>query len=444
MVGEEPHTLATRTNDKRAKHRTMSGIYYSLYDRLLNEQALASAFKRVRRAQGAPGVDDQTIAAFESGLAEEVHRLVSELRTKTYRPQPVKRVTIPKPGGGERHLGIPAVRDRVVQQVLLDILQPIFDPEFHPSSYGYRPGRSCQDAVAKATMFIRQYDLRCVVDMDLSRCFDRLNHDLIIASMRRRVRDSSILNMIRMFLESGVMIEGNWEATEVGSPQGGVVSPLIANIYLDAFDQEMKRRGHRIVRYADDILVLCRSKSAADHARRVATDILEGALCLTVNVEKTHVIWASRGVKFLGVELFPSRIKIQDRKVTAFKRKVKRITRRNSPVNLEQVIADLNPVLRGFANYFRMANCKTLYGEMMAWIRRRLRAKQLALWKRPKRLHRRLRQLGHSGDFVKMRMRSWRSSRSHLASWAMPNSWFQELGLFDLSTVEIGVLPKCT
>ena len=147
-----------------------------------------------------------------------------------------------------------SVSDRVVQQIVLEILQPILDPEFHPSSYGYRPGRSCQDAVAKAAMFIRHYDLRCVVDMDLSKCFDRLDHDLIIASTRRRVRDGSILDLIRKFLNSGVKIEGNWEAKEVGGPQGGVASPLIANLSLAAFDQEMKRRGHGIVRYADDIL----------------------------------------------------------------------------------------------------------------------------------------------------------------------------------------------
>jgi group II intron reverse transcriptase/maturase len=332
----------------------------------------------------------------------------------------------------------------VVQQVLLDILQPIFDPEFHPSSYGYRPGRSCQQAVAKATMFVRQYHLVHVVDMDLSKCFDRLDHNLIVASIRRRVRDGSIVALLRMFLESGAMIEGNWEATEIGSPQGGVISPLISNVYLDAFDQEMKRRGHRIVRYADDILILCRSRSAAEHAREVATDILERALRLTVNKEKTHLVHASRGVKFLGVEIGLTWTRIQDKKVAAFKAKVKALTRRNSPVNVEQVIDDLNPVLRGFANYFRMANCKTLFAELMSWIRRRLRAKQLALWKRARRLHRRLRQLGYEGDFPKMRMRSWRSSRSHLASWSMPNAWLRGLGLFELTRVETGVLPQAT
>lgn len=419
-------------------------IFYSLYDRLLDRRALAKAFEKVRRASGAPGADGQTISDFQSCLLEELNRLVNELRTKTYQPQPVRRVTIPKPGGGERHLGIPAVRDRVIQQALLDILQPIFDPDFHPSSYGYRPGRSCQMAVAKATMFIRQYRRRWVVDMDLSKCFDRLDHGLIIASIRKRVKDGSILNLIEMFLQGGVMIDHEIEATELGSPQGGVISPLIANIYLDAFDQEMKRRGHRIVRYADDILILCASRSGAEHALQVATEILEGTLKLIVNREKTHLVKASKGVKFLGVQIHTSWTSIQDKKIDAFKAKVKAITRRTSPVNLAQVIADLNPVLRGFANYFRMANCTHLFRELSVWIRRRLRQKQLSDWKKPSCLHRRLRQLGYQGEFPKIRMRSWRNARSPQASFAMPNAWLAELGLFDIASVETGVLPKLT
>lgn len=422
----------------------MRSIYYSLYDRLLHRLALGKAFAKVRRAKGAPGVDGQTIADFADNEEDELTRLVHELRTKKYRPHPVRRVTIPKPGGGERNLGIPAVRDRVVQQALLDILQPIFDPDFHPSSYGYRPGRSCQQAVAKATMFVRQYKLVHVVDMDLSKCFDRLDHDLIVASFQRRIRDGSILALLRLFLESGVMVDGTWEATDIGSPQGGVISPLISNAYLDAFDQEMKRRGHRIVRYADDILILCRTRRAAENAQKVATDLLEGPLRLTVNKEKTHLIHASRGIKFLGVEIGLSWIRIQDKKVAAFKAKVKALTRRNSPVNLGQVIADLNPILRGFANYFRMANCRTLFIELTNWIRRRLRAKQLALWKRASRLHRRLRQLGYNGNFPKMCMRRWRNSRGHLAHWSMSNDWITAQGLYNLDAVETGVLPQIT
>lgn len=318
-------------------------IFYSLYDRLLDRRALAKAFEKVRRASGAPGADGQTISDFQSCLFEELNRLVNELRTKTYQPQPVLRVTIPKPGGGERHLGIPAVRDRVIQQALLDILQPIFDPDFHPSSYGYRPGRSCQMAVAKATMFI-----------------------------------------------------------------------------------------------------LCASRSGAEHAFQVATEILEGRLKLTVNREKTHLVQASQGVKFLGVQIYLSRTSIQDKKIDAFKEKVKALTRRNSPVNLEQVINDLNPVLRGFANYFRMANCKKRFRDLSLWIRRRLRQKQLSDWKNPSRLHRRLRKLGYQGTFPKIRMRSWRSARSPQANYAMPNAWLDELGLYDIASVETGVLPKIT
>ena len=417
-------------------------IYYSLYDRLLDRRALARAFEKVRRAKGAPGVDGQTIGDFHSRLLEELDRLMTELRTKTYQPKPVRRVSIPKPDGGERHLGIPSVRDRVVQQALLDILQPIFDPGFHPSSYGYRPGRSCQQAVAKATMFIRQYDLEHVVDMDLSKCFDKLDHDLIISSLRRRVTDGSILTLVKKFLVSGVMIDGNWEATELGSPQGGVFSPLIANIYLDAFDQEMKRRGHRIVRFADDILILCRSEAGARNAMRIATEILEGDLKLAVNRDKTHLTHATRGVKFLSVLIGTMHTRIVPKKVAAFKEKVKRITRRNSPVNLEQVIADLNPVIRGWGNYFRMANCTTQYRELASWIRRRLRAKQLALWKKPSRLIRRMRQLGWQGEIEKMRMTSWRTSRSSYASFAIGNGYLAELGLFDLASIQTGILPE--
>jgi len=422
-------------------------IWYSLYDRLLSERALSRAFAKVRRAKGArtPGVDGQTARDFQANLPEELARLVTELRTRTYQAQPVQRATIAKPDGGQRLLGIPTIRDRVVQQALLDILQPIFDPDFHPSSYGYRPKRSAQQAVAKATMFIRQYGLCHVVDMDLSKCFDRLDHDLIIASIRRRVTDGSILNLIRMFLQSGVMVDGVWSSTEVGSPQGGVISPLIANIYLDAFDQEMKRRGHRIVRYADDILILCRSESAAADAEQVATKILEVDLKLTVNQDKTHRVHAREGVKFLGVTIGLKWTTVQPQKIASLKDKIRKITRRNSNVNLAKVIVDLNRVLRGFVNYFRIANCSGQLQRLASWIRRRLRSKQLSLWKKPTRLHRRLRQLGYKGEFLKMRMRSWRTSRSQYSSWAMPNSWLhEEMGLYDVASLPTGVLPEVT
>lgn len=411
-------------------------MYYSLYNRLLSPESLQRAFRKVKSNHGVPGIDGQTVEAFAEGLPDEIAVLVRELRDKSYRPLPVKRVEIAKDGGsGVRLLGIPAVRDRVVQQALLEILQPIFDPTFHPSSYGYRPGHSAHQAISKAEMFIRIYNLRHVADMDLSRCFDTLNHDLIISGLRKRIADGSILGLVRQFLQSGVMVGDRFEEVEEGSPQGGVISPFLANVYLDAFDQEMKRRGYRIVRYADDILILTRSKSAAENALKQASQYLEEELKLTVNQQKTEVVHSSGGVKFLGVEIYTSYTRIRDKKVCGFKEKVRKITRRNSPVNLEKIIKDLNPVLRGFANYFKIANCKVVLRELAQWIRRRLRAKQLKLWKRPKRLHRRLRQLGYKGEFKKIKMSTWRNSASPLANMALSNDHLRELGLFDLSRV---------
>jgi group II intron reverse transcriptase/maturase len=420
----------------------MGRIYYSLYDRMLHKKRLEQAFVKVKSNAGAAGNDGQSVRDFAAQLPQEIDHLLHELKEKSYRPQPVRRVEITKPDGGIRKLGIPAVRDRVVQQALLDILQPIYDPHFHPSSYGYRPGRSSHQAIAKASLFIRRYQLKWAVDMDLSKCFDTLDHDLIIRQFRTRIKDGSILGLIRLILQSGIMTQDGWQESRLGSPQGGVISPLIANVYLDAFDYHMKNRGHRIVRYADDILILCRSKKGAQNAYAVACNYLEKELRLEVNEQKSHIVHSRNGVNYLGVTIDSRHTRIQADKVRKFKDKIKRITRRNSPVNLYQVIKDLNPVLRGFANYFRIAHCRRQFQELASWIRRRLRAKQLKLWKKPQKLHRRLRQLGYQGEFKAIKMQSWRNAASALANYAMPNSWFEELGLFDLSRVKTGYLPQ--
>ena len=417
----------------------MKRIYYSLYDRLLNKRRLYEAFLKVKSAKGAPGIDGQSIGDFEKKLPVELDMLVEELKEKKYKPQPVRRVEIPKPDGGKRKLGIPSVRDRVVQQALLEIMNPIFEEDFHPASYAYRPNRGCHQAISKAQQFIRRYDLRWVVDMDLSKCFDMLDHELILETVKKRITDGSILNLIRRFLESGVITENGFEESLTGSPQGGVISPLLANIYLNEFDQFTKRKDYRIVRYADDILVFCRTKRAAENALERTTAFLERKLKLKVNREKTHLTNSFRGVKFLGVTINTAYTAIQEKKIKSFKQKVKKITRRNSPVNLEKVIKDLNPVIRGFGNYFRIANCKGIYRALMSWMRRRLRAKQMKLWKKPGRLHRRLRQLGYKGEFQSIKMQSWRNANSPLASMALPNSFFDEIGLFDLSKIETGL-----
>lgn len=415
-------------------------VYYSLYGQLLDINNLYKEFKKVKAAKGAAGIDRQSIAAFALNLEENLKQLQGELQSKQYRAQPVKRIEIPKDDGGVRLLGIPTVRDRIVQQTLLNILQPLFDIDFHPSSYGYRPKRSCHDAISKATVFIRKYHREWVVDMDLSKCFDLLDHDLIISSVKRKVTDGSILKLLKQFLKSGVMIGNNWEASELGSPQGGVISPLLANIYLDAFDQEMKKRNHRIVRYADDILILCCTEKAAKNALTVATQILEKGLKLTVNQKKTHIAHSSEGVKFLGVEIGSNWTCIQATKLKGFKQRVKRLTKRNSGMNLIEVIKRLNPVVRGFVNYFSIANCKRVLNLLARWVRRRLRAIQLRLWKNPARLHKRLKQLGKKPPFKFIKMNSWRNSLSPLSNVAMPNQWFEEQGLYSMEKVSTGWL----
>lgn len=392
----------------------------------------------MKKAKGAAGIDKQSLSDFALNLSDNLDALLLELTTKQYRPQPVKRVEIPKEGGGVRLLGIPTIRDRVVQQTLNDLLTPIFEEQFHPSSFGYRPNRSCHDAINKATMFIRRYGLEHVVDMDLSKCFDKLDHELILRSIRTRVTDGSVLELINQFLKSGVMVDGHWQQTELGSPQGGVISPLIANIYLDAFDQEMRKRGHRIVRYADDILIFCRSRAGAENALVQATKLLEKELKLMVNQSKSHIAHSEDGVKFLGVEIGSQYTRIQGKKLATFKEKLKRMTKRNGGKSLKQVIKELNPVLRGFSQYFRIANTSREFSRIAGWLRRRLRSIQLKLWKKPTRLHRRLKQLGYKPPFKHIQMTSWKNASSPLASYAMPNQWFNDLGLMNLEQVRTG------
>jgi len=350
-------------------------------------------------------------------------------------------VEIPKPDGSKRPLGIPTVRDRVVQQALLNVLQPIFEPDFHPSSYGYRPGRSCQQAVAKAERFMNKYGLKHVVDMDLSKCFDRLDHELLIKAVNSKVSDGSVLKLIRKFLKAGVMEDGAYKATEIGSPQGGVISPLLANIYLDYFDQEMKKRGIRIVRYADDILIFAETPRRAQRYMQIAIKILEEELKLVINKDKTHITSVYKGVPYLGFAIWPKVVTIHPKKIKKFKDRIRELTPRNHGKNIKQIVQELNPVLRGWANYFRVANCKELFAKIMGWIRRRLRMKQMREWKNYKQLHKALRRRGYKGEFEKISMRKWRNSASPLINMALPNSWLDELGLIDLSTYKTGLLP---
>ena len=415
--------------------------WYSLFDKIYQKENLAEAFKQVKQNHGAPGVDGVTVEKYESELSENLELIQTELKTKTYTPSPVRRVMIDKPDGGKRPLGIPTVKDRVVQQAVVNKMNPIFDDGFHPSSYGYRKGRSQAQAIEKATQFARKYQFRFAVDMDLSKCFDRLDHEFLINEVAKKISDGSVLWLIRTFLKSGALEDGRFMETEEGSPQGGVISPLLSNIYLNVFDQEMKARGIRIVRFADDILIFAVSKAEAGNYKALATMILEKQMKLTVNKEKTHITSLEQGIDFLGVKIRMKYITIQEKRLKRFKDKIRRITKRNSGRPLELVVKELTPVLRGWINYYKIADIKKRIQGLMSWIRRRLRMIKMKQWKTYKPMHKEIRRKGFTGyDQVKMDVRRWRNSKVHIIHMLMPNSYFEKLGLYDLTQVKVGLL----
>jgi len=416
--------------------------YYSLIDKIYDKKNLIVAYQQVKKNKGAPGIDGVTIQTYGGKLHENTEDLHLELKTGKYEPSPVRCVEIPKPDGSSRPLGIPTVRDRVVQQALVNILQPIFEKDFHPSSYGYRPGRNCQKAIAKAERFMNRYGLKHVVDMDLSKCFDTLDHEQIIEKVNRKVSDGSVLKLIRQFLKAGIMKDGEYAQTLTGSPQGGVCSPVIANIYLDDFDQRMKAEGIRIVRYADDILIFAKSPRAAKKNLQLAKHILEDELKLTVNQKKTSITSVKQGVAYLGVIIWENRVTINPKRIKRFKDKIRELTPRNHGMNVEAMIKRLNPLLRGWANYFRIANCKRKFSELMQWIRRRLRMKQMKEWKSWKALFKVLRRNGYTGEYTKISMTRWRNSSCYLIHHAIPNKWFDEVGLINLETYETETLSQ--
>ena len=414
--------------------------YYSLIDKIYNKNNILDAFKLVKKNKGAPGIDGETVLDFEKLLEEKINEIHCELKSGKYRPSPVKRTYIDKDDGTKRPLGIPTVKDRVVQQAVRNVIEPIFEPDFHPSSYGYRPKRSCQMAVAKAESFTNRWGLKYVVDMDLSKCFDTLNHDMIVDCVNERISDGKVLRLIRAFLESGILEDGAFSETTIGSPQGGVISPLLMNIYMDKFDQKMKSLNIRIVRYADDILIFAKSKREAGRYKEIATKILEQELKLTVNAKKTHITDNNKGISYLGFIIKKKYISIHPKRIKKLKEKIRKLTPRNSGYNVEALVYKLNPVIRGWCNYFRIANCKSIFEDLTKWIRRRLRMKQMKEWKSYKSLHKTLRKMGYKGTFKKISMTRWRNSLSPLVCMALPNKWFDEIKLFDMSKVETAVL----
>lgn len=404
---------------------------HSLIDKIWAMPNLEEAFREVKKNRGAAGVDGVTIKQFEAELQRNLETLQHELRHKTYKPRPVKRVYIPKADGSERPLGIPTVRDRVVQAAARRILEPIYESTFTERSFGFRPGRSAHMALENIRKDLMDGYVY-VIDADLKSYFDTIPHDKLIQLFREEVVDGSVIRLIEQFLKAGVMENGSFHLNEKGTPQGGVISPLLANIYLDPLDKLMIKRGHRITRYADDFVICCKSQKGAERVLRSVVRLLEEELGLKVHPNKTKIVNnMEQPFVFLGYEFIPGhRMVISPKATRKFKERVKEITRRNQTVNLELLIHKvLNPYLRGWGQYFCHGDVITRFKGFDSWIRRRLRMVQMRSWRKVKGLHRELRKRKWKGKLPLLRMTAWRSSLSRPASVAMPNEWFKEKGL---------------
>lgn len=354
------------------------------------------ALRAVEVNKGAPGVDGMKTQELRPYLLKHWPKLRQRLLAGKYKPQPVRRVEIPKPDGGVRELGIPTALDRFIQQMMLLVMQPLYDPTFSESSYGFRPGRSAKDALKSAREHVAA-GYGWVVDLDLEKFFDRVNHDVLMGRLARKIGDKELLLLIRRYLQAGVMEGGVVMAREKGTPQGGPLSPLLSNILLDELDKELERRGHRFCRYADDCNIYVKTERAGQRVMESVTEFLEKKLRLKVNREKSAVA-KPRTRKFLGLRIVgrgvKSFISIAPKSLRRFKDEVRRITRRNRGVSLGRVLTDLRRYTEGWAAYFCVARTPSVYKELDGWIRRRLRCYIYKQWKKPRKRAKELIKLG--------------------------------------------------
>lgn len=422
-----------------AQTREITREAYSnhLMERVVSRGNLLSALHRVEKNKGAAGIDGMEIKSLRPYLLEHWTQIRNQLLNGTYRPQPVRRVEIPKPDGGVRLLGIPTVLDRLIQQALLQVLTPIFDPTFSPQSYGFRPGRKAQDAVRQAQQYIRE-GYRVVVDMDLEKFFDRVNHDILMAKVAKKVEDKRVLLLIRRYLQAGVMINGCCVATTEGTPQGGPLSPLLANIMLDDLDKELSNRGHRFVRYADDCNIYVKTKRAGERVLKSVTRFVEGRLKLRVNREKSAVDrpWKR---KFLGFSFTSHRepkLRLAEKTVKRFKQRIRELTSRSHGHSMELRIQRLNQYLNGWSGYFRIADTRSVFQGLDEWLRRRLRMCLLKQWKKPQTKKRKLISLGIPADLARnisgSRKGYWRLANTPQMNRALGLAYWQSQGLTSL------------
>ena len=410
-----------------------------LLNQILSRENMLQALKRVEQNKGSHGVDRMPVQTLRQYLVENWHSIREAIFKGTYEPMPVRRVEIPKTGGGFRLLGIPTVRDRLIQQAIAQVLSKIYDPMFSEHSYGFRPNRSAHDAVREAKGYIKE-GYRWVVDMDLEKFFDKVNHDRLMSTLAKRIKDKPLLKLIRKYLQAGVMMDGVISSTEEGTPQGGPLSPLLSNIVLDELDKELESRGHKFVRYADDCNVYVKSKRAGERTRASIQRFIEKKLRLKVNEKKSAVDrpWKR---KFLGFSFTSSKepkIRIAKESLKRMKKKIREITSRKMPYSMRYRMEKLNQYLMGWCGYFALADTKSLFIKLDGWIRRRLRMCQWKDWKKPKT---RIRNLIHLGvpkgkayEWGNSRKGYWRVSNSPILDKTLDISYWNNQGFKSLQT----------
>ena len=428
--GRDFPTRGTAGGESQASSAPSEGraLAQGLMEQVVACDNLNRAFKKVAANKGAPGVDGMTVQALGEWSRANKEALIATLLNGTYEPQPVRGVQIPKPGGGVRQLGIPTVVDRLVQQAILQVLEPTFSA----SSFGFRPGRGAHDALRQARQYVQEGH-GIVVDVDLEKFFDRVNHDVLMGRLARRVGDKRLLRIVRRFLQAGMMQAGVCVDRHDRTPQGGPLSPLLANLLLDELDKELERRGHRFCRYADDCNIYVRSRAAGERVMAPVTRFVEKRLKLRVNQDKSAVAHVEQR-KFLGHRLLRGgKLGIAPKSIERFKDKARKITRRNRGVKLSRVIKELNTLTRGWVTYFRHASAKGHLQGLDEWIRRKLRCYRLKQCKRVKTIADFLRAQGVREVEAWKPARSgkgwWRLSRTPHANWAMGIGWLEGQGL---------------
>ena len=400
-----------------------------------NRRRLRLAWRQVRKNAGAAGIDRMTVEEFERREGELLELIQEKLKGGTYRFKPARRVLIPKEGTSKkRKLGIPVVMDRIVSQSINLVFEEIFDPDFTESNYGFRRGKSQHQAIKHVQgIVVEGYDW--CASIDLQSFFDEIPHNLILKLIRRKIADERLVTLIARALKAGVMVEGKLEKTNKGCPQGAPISPMLSNIVLNELDQELERRGHRYCRWADDFVILVKSERAAKRVMEGIVGYLEGELNLPVNKEKSEVA-KIKDVPFLGFQILRGKIRVSKKARIKFKDKVRRLTRRNNPLSMHQIIQNLNEYLLGWVTYFRVQEFKKIFEELDGWIRSRLRSMQLKKWKNPMKFQRVMIKAGVKAQEARrvwVRMDKWQSVERRPVRFTMNLNWFKGQGLLFLN-----------